>query len=79
MKSVQFTGGVLFLSGILLFGLMHLAMAIYLPSLHGVAGDPISVFGLVGHVRGWVPYILSIVLILAGLFFLFSSRSRKEH
>lgn len=74
MKFNQATGPVLFLSGTILFGIIHLAMALYLPSLSGVMGEPAGIDDLLSYTKGWIPYILSIVMMIAGLCLLFIPR-----
>ncbi len=64
MKRVQHFGSLLFLSGIILFGLMHVAIAFHSPQFQG---DFVSTLT---RVKGWVPYLLSIVFILIGAFIL---------
>lgn len=64
MIRLQHFGSLLFLSGIILFGLMHVAIAFHSPQL---TGDFVSTLS---NAKGWIPYLLSIVFMLTGLFIL---------
>lgn len=62
--STQFAA-LLFISGVLLFGLMHVAIAI------ASSGSFIDGFmNKVSSISGWIPYLLSIVLMACGGFIL---------
>lgn len=77
MKRVEQFGSLLFLSGIILFGLMHVAIAFHSPQFQG---DFVSTLT---RVKGWAPYLLSIVFILIGAFILLNGildeRLEKEN
>lgn len=64
MKRAQQLGSLLFLSGIILFGIMHVAIAFHSPQFPG------DFIATLTQVMGWVPYLLSIVFMLTGLFIL---------
>ena len=64
MKSRQQLGSLLFLSGVILFGLMHVAIAFHSPQFPG------NFVSTLTRVTGWIPYLLSIVFMLTGLFIL---------
>ncbi|MGD6893569.1 MULTISPECIES: hypothetical protein [Bacillus] len=60
-------GYILFFSGIVLFGFMHLAIAAYMPHLTGWSNPPGKLASVLTDIAGWVPYVLSIALIAAGI------------
>ena len=64
MKSIQQLGSQLFLAGIILFGLMHVAIAFHSPQFPG------HFISTLTRIMGWVPYLLSIVFMLIGAFIL---------
>ncbi|MDX1807815.1 MAG: hypothetical protein R3267_12380 [Paenisporosarcina sp.] len=75
--SIQFAA-LLFFSGVLLFGLMHVAIAI-------ASSQGVFVHGLMNSVTaisGWIPYLLSIVFMASGGFILnneiLNERDREE-
>jgi vacuolar-type H+-ATPase subunit I/STV1 len=65
-KSLKLFGNVLFISGILLFGLMHLAIALFIPNLSGWSDLPGKLVTVLNEIIGWVPYTLSIILFIIG-------------
>jgi vacuolar-type H+-ATPase subunit I/STV1 len=65
-KSLKLFGYVLFISGIMLFGLMHLAIALFVPNLSGWSDPPGKLVIVLNEIIGWVPYILSIILFIIG-------------
>lgn len=67
-KRLQIFGYVLFFSGIVLFGFMHLAIALYIPNLGGWSDPPGKFETVLNDIMGWVPYTLSILFILIGVF-----------
>ncbi|HCX49821.1 MAG TPA: hypothetical protein DG757_12495, partial [Bacillus sp. (in: Bacteria)] len=60
-KSLQILGYVLFISGIMLFGLMHLAIALFIPHLGGWSSPPGKLATVLNEMIGWAPYIFSII------------------
>ncbi|TRM11492.1 hypothetical protein FH966_07170 [Lentibacillus cibarius] len=60
------TGLVLFISGTILFGMMHLAIALFLSNSAGIAPPGLITAALDG-IAGWIPYILSIILMVLGI------------
>lgn len=75
--STQFAA-LLFISGVLLFGLMHVAIAI-------ASSQGIFIHGFmntVSGISGWIPYLLSIVFMASGGFILsneiLNERDREE-
>lgn len=75
--STQFAA-LLFISGVLLFGLMHVAIAIASSGSFFIDGF----MNKVSSISGWIPYLLSIVLMACGGFILMdeivNDRYRKE-
>ncbi|WP_413305962.1 hypothetical protein AA0X95_04790 [Bacillus sp. 1P10SD] len=67
-KKLQIFGYVLFSSGTVLFGLMHLAIALYIPKLNGWSDPPGKFETVLNDIMGWVPYTLSLLFILIGGF-----------
>ena len=65
-KSLKLFGNVLFISGILLFGLMHLAIALFIPNLSGWSDLPGKLVTVLNEIIGWIPYTLSIILFIIG-------------
>lgn len=65
-NSLQMFGYVLFFSGTVLFGLMHLAIALFIPNLTGWSDPPGKLTVVLNEIIGWVPYILSILFISVG-------------
>ena len=65
-KSLKLFGNILFISGILLFGLMHLAIALFIPNLSGWSDLPGKLVTVLNEIIGWVPYTLSIILFIIG-------------
>ena len=65
-KNLKLFGNVLFISGILLFGLMHLAIALFIPNLSGWSDLPGKLVTVLNEIIGWVPYTLSIILFIIG-------------
>jgi hypothetical protein len=47
---------------------MHLAIAIYIPNLQGWSDPPGKLESVLNQIIGWVPYTLSIFLMLLGGF-----------
>jgi hypothetical protein len=69
-KSLQLFGFVLFISGTVLFGIMHLAIALFIPNLGGWSDPPGKFVVVLNEIMGWVPYVLSIMFMLIGGFIL---------
>lgn len=65
-KNLKLFGNILFISGILLFGLMHLAIALFIPNLSGWSDLPGKLVTVLNEIIGWVPYTLSIILFIIG-------------
>ena len=59
-------GSILIFSGTILLGIMHLAIANYIPSLQGWSDPPGKLTTVLTEIRGWFPYGLSLVLLLVG-------------
>ncbi|MGE6256677.1 hypothetical protein ACQKCU_02025 [Heyndrickxia sporothermodurans] len=71
-KSFQLYGIILFLSGIFLFGIMHLAIALYIPHLGGWSDPPGKLATVLEEISGRVPYLLSIAfMIIGGIFIIY--------
>lgn len=66
-KKILYFGYGLFFSGVILFGLMHVAIAIYAPHLDGWSDPPGKLAMILGEIAGWVPYVTGILFIAAGL------------
>ncbi|GAB4074667.1 hypothetical protein GCM10028778_21700 [Barrientosiimonas marina] len=60
-------GYILLVSGTILFGIMHLAIALYLPDLGGWGDPPGLIATVLSDIAGWIPYILSIVFMVTGI------------
>ncbi len=56
----------MFLSGTVLFGFMHLAIALYIPHLRGWSDPPGKLVIVLNDIVGWTPYILSITFMVVG-------------
>lgn len=65
-KNITRLGYFLFLNGIILFGIMHLAISLYIPNLSGWSVPPGKLAIVLGEIIGWVPYTLSIILLITG-------------
>lgn len=66
-------GAIFILSGTILFGLVHLAIAI-----HAQGYDIVNLFKNLGYTETWIPYIVSIVQMLLGFILIITSREKKE-
>lgn len=75
-KAKLFIGALLFLSGIILFGMMHLAIAIYIPQMLNWSDPPGKFISALNGISGWVPYLLSIVLMVIGLIMILVERQK---
>lgn len=71
-KSLKLFGYVLFISGIILFGLMQLAIALFIPNLSGWSDPPGKLATVLNEIIGWVPYTLSIILLIIGALIIIS-------
>ncbi len=67
-KKLRNLGYVLFLAGTVLFGIMHLAIALYIPSMGGWGDPPGLIATVLSEIAGWVPYVLSIIFMIIGAF-----------
>lgn len=67
-ERLRMFGYVLFISGIMLFGLMHLSIALFIPNLSGWSDPPGKLAIVLNEIIGWVPYTLSIILFIIGAF-----------
>lgn len=76
-KKSQTFAYVLLLSGTMLFGLMHLAIALYIPNFGGWSTPPGKLITVLNEIMGLVPYVLSILFILIGLLILLVNSSDK--
>ncbi|WP_404469606.1 hypothetical protein [Sutcliffiella horikoshii] len=65
-KRLSLFGYVLFISGIMLFGLMHLSIALYIPNMSEWSDPPGKLATVLNQIIGWVPYTLSIILFIIG-------------
>lgn len=65
-KSLQMFGCILFISGTLLLGLMHVAIALFIPNLRGWSDPPGKLATVLNEIIGWGPYVLSIIFISIG-------------
>lgn len=73
-----FIGSLLILSGTVLLGLMHLAIATYISNISGWAGSPGRFAIVLTETMGWVPYILSILQIIIGSNLVWISLSNQK-
>lgn len=71
-------GVVLIGSGTLLLGLMHVAIAAYVPDLPGWSDPPGKFSTVMTDIMGWFPYVLSIIQIVTGSIFVLSSFSKNK-
>lgn len=69
MKEKFVLGLALFASGTLLLGIMHLAIALYIPSMTEWV-NPGKFKSVLTQTMGWFPYIFSIILMVAGVILL---------
>ena len=76
MKQNDLIGAVLFLSGVVLFGFVHLAVALYTPHLGYYVGGRFST--ILRSTSTWIPYVLSIILVVSGFTILILSWSDKK-
>ncbi|QKS72823.1 hypothetical protein FLK61_40140 [Paenalkalicoccus suaedae] len=60
-------GSLFILSGTILLGFMHLAIAVYLPDLSSWSNPPGQVITVIGVIGGWFPYTLSIIQLVIGI------------
>lgn len=61
-------GSIFILSGTILLGMMHIAIAMYVPTMAGWENPPGKFTTVMNDIMGWFPYVLSITLILIGIF-----------
>ncbi|MBB6452601.1 hypothetical protein HNQ94_001047 [Salirhabdus euzebyi] len=71
MKRLDFLGALFFISGILLYGIVHLAIANYVPNMGGWSTPPGKFAIARDDTMLNVPYFLSIILIIVGSIILF--------
>ncbi|MCM3241064.1 hypothetical protein M3589_25775 [Heyndrickxia oleronia] len=72
-KDVQIFGYILFLAGVFLFGMIHLAFAIYVPHLTGWGDPPGKLATILDQINGLAPYFLGIsFMIIGGIIILFN-------
>ncbi|MBU9714038.1 hypothetical protein [Evansella tamaricis] len=71
MQRLDFIGATLFISGIMLFGFVHLAIANYVPNMGGWSNPPGKFATARAETMVNVPYFLSIILIIIGLLLIF--------
>ena len=67
---MRFTGYAFLISGTILFGLMHLAIALYIPTLGSWSDPPGLLVTTLSQIAGWFPYILSILFMVVGIIFI---------
>lgn len=68
LKGMRFTGAVFLLAGTILYGMIRLAIALYMPQLHEWSGTQ-AWYARV-EIGASVPYYVSIAFILLGVFML---------
>ncbi|MED1562311.1 hypothetical protein AJ85_05620 [Alkalihalobacillus alcalophilus ATCC 27647 = CGMCC 1.3604] len=76
MKRFDRIGGVFLIAGALLFGLIHLAIAMYIPG-RGTTISSERLFQTLYEMHGFVPYILSLIFMLLGVYFIFFMNEEK--
>ncbi|GKV69447.1 hypothetical protein NCCP2716_19450 [Sporosarcina sp. NCCP-2716] len=64
-------GGILFISGTLLYGIVHLAIANYIPNMQGWSDPPGKFQQARNEIGVNIPYFLSIIIMVLGLIILF--------
>lgn len=70
IKRITFLGATLFITGTLLFGIVHLAIANYIPNMHGWSDPPGKFQKARNEIGVNVPYILSIFFMILGFILL---------
>lgn len=74
MRRTDFIGAVFLIAGVLLLGLVHVAIAVYVPSMGGWSDPPGKFNQAREEVMVNFPYFLSIGLIISGVFLLFINK-----
>ncbi|WP_047980216.1 hypothetical protein [Ornithinibacillus contaminans] len=78
MKRSDFLGATLLICGVLLFGIIHLAIANYAPSMLGWGGNTLEKFQQArDETMVNVPYFLSIAFMVIGIVLLFFKEFKK--
>lgn len=70
MKEKFILGIALFVTGTLLFGMMHAAIALYIPNMVNWSDTSGLFQSALSQTSGWLVYILSIILMIVGLILL---------
>lgn len=74
MRRTDFIGAVFLIAGVLLLGLVHVAIAVYVPSMGGWSDPPGKFNQAREEVMVNFPYFLSIGLIISGVILLFINK-----
>ncbi|MGY4691058.1 hypothetical protein [Salibacterium sp. K-3] len=73
-----FTGVFFILSGTILLGLMHIAIAISITDIPGYSTPPGKFVTVLNSSIGWFPYVLSIVQIITGVILVYYDFDQKK-
>ena len=69
-------GSLFIFSGSLLLGLIHIAVAIYMPYMTGWGESQFA--SAINDIKGWIPYSLGIVQLLIGLILILNAYSERR-
>ncbi|WEG15103.1 hypothetical protein PQ478_11180 [Alkalihalophilus pseudofirmus] len=71
-------GSVFILSGTLLLGLMHLAIALHVPHVMSWGSQVGKFFIVMNEIMGWFPYLLGLILLTRGLVLVWTAYSTQK-
>ncbi len=71
IKRLTFIGGILLIAGTLLYGIVHLTIANYIPNMQGWSDPPGKFEQARNEIGVNIPYFLSIIFMVLGLILLF--------
>ncbi len=77
MKRTDFLGATFLISGVMLYGIIHFAIANHIPSMNGWSDPPGKMQQARDEIMVNVPYFLSIILIIVGFIFLFFKETKR--
>lgn len=69
-------GSLFIFSGSLLLGLIHIAVAIYMPHMTGWGKSQFA--SAINELKGWIPYSLGIAQLLIGLILILNAYSERR-
>ncbi|KMK78126.1 hypothetical protein [Alkalihalobacillus pseudalcaliphilus] len=76
MERFDRIGGIFLIAGSLLFGLIHLAIAMYIPNVEATISFQ-HLWATLWAIHGFVPYILSFIFMLLGIYFIFFKEGKE--